>query len=126
MERGVDVDLHLRAGLPNENFVGELLGNLAAFELARARGERLDWQVLRIEGEGPHHFRLVVRHPDRALDLGIRHQLAKILDELSQRSVEQLREQKDRDAQIGLRFVSLRHVHESEDFWQDDFWNWLG
>ncbi len=126
MERGLEVDLHLRPGLTDEDFVGELLGNLAAFELVRSRPERLEWQVLRVYGKGPHHFRLVLRHPDHVLDLGLRRQLDRTLDELSAQSIEELRARRDDALAHGLHVVPLRHVHESVDFWQDDFWNWIG
>jgi hypothetical protein len=123
----VEVGVGLRPGLANEGFVAEALGNLAAHELARRRNERLDWQVLRVDGPGPHHhYRLVVRHPDRALDLGFAGELGTILHELSGESVDALRERFEAAQRAGLRPVPLRHVTETVDLWQDDFWNWLG
>ena len=82
--------------------------------------------MLRVEGKGPHHFRLVLRHPDRVLDLGIAHGLKRELDLLSDESVEELARRFEAAKREGLRPVPLRHVHEAVDFWKDDFWNWLG
>jgi hypothetical protein len=124
--RGLEVDIHLRPGLANDAFVAEALGNLAAHDLSVRRGEHLEWQVLRVEGSGGHHFRLVVRHPERALDVGIGHDLRKSLDALSQEDVAELRQRFLAAQKAGLRPVPLRHVHESVDFWRDDFWNWIG
>lgn len=124
--RGLEVDLHLRPGLGEENFIAEAIGNVAAFRLQRERGEPLSWQVLRVEGSGAHHFRLVIRHPDRVLDIGIGPKLRRLLDSLSNETVEELRGRFDDAKREGLKPTRLRHVHESVDFWQDDFWNWLG
>ncbi len=124
--RGLEIDLHLKPGLPEENFVAEAIGNVAAFRLQRERGEPLSWQVVRVEGSGAHHFRLVIRHPDRVLDIGIGHELKRLLDSLSDEAVEGLRRRFDAARREGLKPTRLRHVHESVDFWQDDFWNWLG
>lgn len=120
------VDIGLAPGLANDGFVAEALGNLAGAELARARGERLEWQVLRVDGPGRHHFRLVVRHPDRALDVGFAHALARELATLSALEVDALRQRFEAARAAGLRPVPLRHVHETVDLWQDDFWNWFG
>ncbi len=126
MPRGLEINLRLKAGLANESFVAEALGNLAAYRLGQQRAERLEWQVLRVEGSGGHHYRLVVRHPERALDLGIRHELHRLLEMLSKEDVASLRTQ-FRDAErSGLKPVPLRHVHESVDLWHDNFWNWIG
>ena len=127
MHRGLEVDIHLRPGLADDNFVAQSLGNLAAFRLASDRNERLDWQVLRVESSGSHHhYRLVLRHPDRLLDLGFRSDLERVLDDLSDESVDQLRERLRTAEERGLRVVPLRYVRQEVDFWQDDFWNWIG
>lgn len=126
MERGVEVDIHLTPGIPNENFIGELLGNLAAFRLGRQRGETLRWQVIRVEEGHSHHFRLLVHHPERRLDWGFQHDLKRQLDELSRHSVDELRALAKSAEGEGLRLVPLRHLTESPDYWQDDFWNWIG
>jgi hypothetical protein len=127
MHRGVEVGISLRPGLPDENFVAQSLGNLAAFRLASERHERLEWQVLRVEGSrGRHHYRLVLRHPDRILDLGFSSQLESILHDLSNESVDELRKRLRTSESEGLHVVPLRHVEEELDLWQDDFWNWLG
>lgn len=112
--------------MADENFVGMAIGNLAAFRLQRERGESLVWQVIRIEGASSHHFRLVIRHPERVLDVGIGQDLMRILDSLSDETVEDLRTQFDGAQREGLKPVDLRHLHEEVDFWRDDFWNWLG
>ncbi len=112
--------------MTDENFVGTALGNLAAFRLQQERGETLLWQVIRIEGASSHHFRLVIRHPDRVLDIGIRTDLKRILDSLSDDTLEDLRSQFEVAQRDGLKPVALRHLHEEVDFWRDDFWNWLG
>ncbi len=126
MARGLEVDLHLRPGLASESFVAEALGNLAAHDLSVRRGERLEWQVLRVEGSGAHHFRLVVRHPERALDVGIGHDLRRALDELSKEDLPHLRVRFQAAQRAGLRPVPLRHVRDTVDLWHDDFWNWIG
>jgi len=99
---------------------------VAAFRLQRERGEPLTWQVVRVEGAGTHHFRLVVGHPDRALDIGIGHDLKRLLDRLSQETIDELRRTLRAAEHEGLRPTPLRHVHEAVDFWRDDFWNWMG
>jgi hypothetical protein len=126
VHRGLEVGLYLRPGLPDDGFVAEAIGNLAAFRLQKERGETLAWQVLRVEGSAGHHFRLVLRHPDRILDLGIANDLKRLLALLSSETVEELRARFAAALQEGLKPSRLRHVHESVDLWQDDFWNWLG
>jgi len=124
--RGVEIGLHLRPGLSDEDFVAEAIGNLAAFRLQQERGETLGWQVARVEGPGGHHFRLVVRHPERVLDIGFEHDLKRLLDSLSAETVEDLRKGFEVAKREGLKPTRIRHVRESVDFWRDDFWNWLG
>jgi Protein of unknown function (DUF2004) len=126
MNRGLEIGLHLRPGLADENFVAEALGNLAALRLQQERGEALEWQIVRVEGSGGHHFRLMIRHPERVLDIGISHDLKRLLDSLSDETVEELRRRFEHAEQQGLKPTRIRHVHESMDFWQDDFWNHLG
>ena len=126
MHRGLQIDLHLTPGLTDENFIAEAIGNLAAYRLQQERRETLAWQVLRVEGTGAHHFRLVIRHPDRLLDVGIEHDLKRRLDLLSNETVESLRHRFEKAEREGLKPAPLRHVHESADLWQDDFWNWFG
>lgn len=126
MHRGLAIGLHLRAGLTDENFIAEAIGNLAAFRLQRERREPLAWQVVRVEGSGAHHFRLVVRHPERVLDIGIERDLRRILDSLSNETIDELRRRFADAEREGLKPSRIRHVHESVDFWRDDFWNWLG
>lgn len=120
MHRGLEIGLHLRPGLTNENFIAEAIGNLAAFRLQQERSESLAWQVLRVEGSGTHHFRLVIRHPDRVLDIGIEHDLKRLLDSFSDEAVEELRSRFESAKREGLKPSQLRHIHESVDFWQDD------
>ncbi len=126
MHRGIEIGLHLKPGLTDENFIAQAIGNIAAFRLQQERGEPLAWQVLRVEGSGGHHFRLVVRHPDRILDVGIGRDLRRLLDSLSDETVAELRRRYEGTEREGLKPVALRHIHESADLWQDDFWNWMG
>lgn len=127
MSRGLDVGIYLRPGLQNETFVAQALGNLAAFQLQQIRHEALQWQVLRVEtSPGQHHFRLVIRHPDRVLDLGIQHDLSDILKELSDETEEELARRVSVAESRGLRLVPVRPIQETVDFWRDDFWRWLG
>ena len=126
MERGITIDLHLVPGIPDERFVAEALGNLAAFELQSARREKLEWQVLCVTGTGPHHYRLALRHPERRLDLGLTRELERTLDRLSDETPAELRSRFDRAVRDGMKPVPLRNVREEVDFWQDDFWNWIG
>jgi hypothetical protein len=102
------------------------LGNLAAYLLQRERKESLVWQVIRVDAENSHHFRLIIRHPERVLDVGIGHDVKAILDSLSDQSIEELRSRFETAQHEGLRPVPLRHLHEDVDFWRDDFWNWIG
>ncbi len=126
MHRGLEIGLHLAPGLSDENFVGLALGNLAAFEVGRERGETLRWQVVRVDGATDHHFRLLLSHPDRPLDLGFRRHVERVLSALSRSTVDELRDRFEAAQRDGLRPVALRHLHEAVDFWRDDFWNWLG
>jgi hypothetical protein len=126
MPRGVEVGIYLRPGLNDETFVARAIGNLAAFRLQRERRERLEWQVLEVIGSRPHHYRLVVRHPERALDWGFKSDLSRILRALSERSEEELRSDLRAGLADGLREVPLRRVEDEVDFWQDDFWTWIG
>ncbi len=127
MHRGIEVGIYLRPGLADDNFIAESLGNLAAFRLAAQRQEHLSWQVLRVQGSGSqHHFRIVLRHPDRILDLGFKSDLEKVLEELSHESVDELRHRREDAVRGGLRIVPLRRVHEEVDFWQDNFWTAIG
>ncbi|MGA8302714.1 MAG: hypothetical protein WA691_05850 [Thermoplasmata archaeon] len=126
MHRGVEVGIYLRPGLEDDNYVAKALGNLAAFRLQGERKERLEWQVLRVQGTAHHHYRLVIRHPEHVLDLGFRSQLETILNDLSNESVDQLRERLRLAENSGLQSVTLRSVAQEVDFWRDDFWNWLG
>ncbi len=127
MHRGVEVGIYLRPGLEDDNFVARALGNLAAFRLQTERKEPLTWQVLRVQGSGGHHhYRLVVRHPERVLDLGFRSALEAILKDLSNESVAELRQRLAVAERAGLVPVALRPVALEVDYWRDDFWNWLG
>ncbi len=126
VHRGVELDLGLRPGLPNEGFVAEALGNLAAYELAGRRSEPLAWQIVRVEVGHSHHFRLIVRHPERRLDIGFLHDLREILHALSAQDVGTLRTGLAEAERHGLKLVRLRHVREQVDYWHDDFWNWIG
>jgi hypothetical protein len=126
MARGVQVGIYLRPGLENEDFVAEALGNLAAFRLEQLRKEPLQWQVLRVEGSpGQHHYRVIIRHPQRALDIGIRHDLSATLNELSSETEKGLAEMLATAETQGLRPVAIRSVSETVDYWRDDFWNWF-
>ena len=127
MHRGIEVGIYLRPGLTDDNFVAQAIGNLAAFRLAADRHERLEWQVLRVQASGSrHHYRLVLRHPERLLDIGFTSELERVLDDLSNESVDRLSERLGAAEREGLRLVPLRHVREEVDFWQDDFWNFIG
>lgn len=126
MASGVELDLGVREGTPNEDFIAMAVANIAAFSLEKERGEGLQWQVIRVDAEGHHHFRLVVRHPDRALDLGLKHALERELDRLSSMDAAAVRKEYERCGREGLKPSRLRHVSEHPDVWRDDFWNWIG
>jgi hypothetical protein len=127
VKKGLEVGIHLQPGLANEEFIAGALGNLAAFQLGRLRQETLHWQVLRVEtSPGQYHFRLVIRHPERAMDLGIGRDLSRILDGLSDESPAELARRYTEAQSQGLRVVPLRRIEEPVDFWRDDFWNWIG
>lgn len=82
--------------------------------------------MLRVEEPHRHHFRLVVRHPDRAIDFGLTHALRRSLNDLAYESEEKLSRRYHDARNDGPTPVPLRHVHESPELWQDDFWNHLG
>ncbi len=124
--RGVEIGIHLSPGLKDEGFVAQALGNLAAFRLAAERGEKLQWQVFRITGGVDHHFRLVVRHPDRMLDLKLRKKLEDYMGELSGCSEDELRSKFQDAAKSGLKAQPLKTATEDLDLWSDNFWNWFG
>jgi len=127
MHRGVEVGIFLRPGIDDDNAVAEALGNLAAFRLAGVRRERLLWQVLRIQtSSAQHHYRVVLRHPDRILDTGFRSDLGRILGELSDLTEDALRDELRAAERAGLQVVKVRRVEEDVDFWRDDFWNFMG
>jgi len=126
VHRGVEVGIYLRAGLDDDNYIATALGNLAAFRLQTERGEPLEWQVLRVEGSAGHHYRLVLRHPTRILDLGFSSQLETVLKDLSNESVDELRRRLRAAEASGLKSVDLRTVRQEVDYWRDDFWNWMG
>jgi hypothetical protein len=127
MSRVVAVGIHLVPNLPEEDFVASAIGNLAAFALERKRKEKLQWQVLRVEeSQGKHYYRLVIRHPERVLDLGIRRDLARILDGLSSRGSEILRADYEAAKAQGMRTVEIRSVAADVDYWEDEFWGWIG
>ncbi|MHB8351073.1 MAG: DUF2004 domain-containing protein [Thermoplasmata archaeon] len=127
MSRGIEVAIHLTPGPTDTDAIAASLGNLAAYRLGRLRGETLQWQILRVvESDGKHFYRLVVRHPERILDIGIHAGLAKILDEVSTHSPEQLAEALRAAEAEGLRVVPLRTIRYEVDYWRDDFWNWIG
>ncbi len=127
MHRGVEIGIFLQPNLHEEEFVARALGNLAAFRLAQERKEPLEWQVLRVQtSEHQHHYRLIVRHPDRVLDLGFRKDLERILSDLSDETEEQLRGRLQAAEREGLKAQPLRHVKEEVDFWEDKFWEYIG
>lgn len=126
MHQGVEVGIYLRPGLSDDNYVAQALGNLAAMRLQEDRKERLEWQILRVEGSRGHHYRLVLRHPERVLDLGFKSALEQVLNDLSNESVDQLRERLRMAEQAGLQAVKLRPIRQEVDYWRDDFWNWIG
>jgi hypothetical protein len=126
MHRGLEIGLHLDPDLHDDDFVARAIGNLAAYMLQKDRGESLEWQILRVEGSAQHHFRLIVHHPERVLDIGIKNDLSRILKDLSSESVDQLRRRFANAEREGLKPVPLRRVKEDVDFWRDDFWNWIG
>ncbi len=127
MHRGVEIGIFLAPTLHDEEFVARALGNLAAFRLEQERKEPLEWQVLRVQtSEHQHHYRLVVRHPDRVLDVGFRKDLERILSGLSDESEEALHGRLEAAERDGLRSQPLRHVREDVDFWEDKFWEYIG
>jgi len=127
MHRGVELAIFLQRNLQDEEFVGRALGNLAAYRLQQERKEPVEWQVLRVQtSEHQHHYRLVVRHPDRVLDVGFRKDLERILSGLSDESEEQLRGRLEAAEREGLKVQPVRHVKEEVDFWEDRFWEYIG
>jgi hypothetical protein len=126
MAKGIEVQIYLRPHLPDETFVASALGNLAAWTLASQRKEHLEWQVVRVDGGPGHHYRLIVRHPDRWLDLGVRSDLGRILEGLSNEDVASLERRLSAAKSEGLEPRPLRRVRDQVDFWQDNFWNSIG
>ncbi len=127
MHRGVEIAIYLQPHLRDEDSVARALGNLAAYSLSQERREPLAWQLLRVQtSEHQHHYRLIVRHPDRVLDPGFRTDLEGILSKLSDESEEQLRESFAAAEHEGLKAQPLRHLREPVDFWEDRFWEYVG
>lgn len=126
MRRGIEIAIYLNPGLKEEDFVALAIGNLAAYRLQKERGEKLLWQVLHVGGLSAHHYRLIVHHPERILDMGIKADLTRILDGLSNETMDQLRKECQTARLDGLKPVPLRQVKEEDDFWIDDFWNHIG
>ena len=126
MSEGIELDIAVRKGTTDENFIAVATGNIAAFDLSRERKETLQWQILRIDEQGHHHFRLILRHPEKSLDIGLKHALETELKKLSSMDVEAVRKEYERCTKEGLKPSRLRHVSEHPDTWNDDFWNWLG
>ncbi len=127
MTRGIEVAIHLTPGPNDTDAIAGALGNLAAYRLGRQRGETLQWQILKVmESDGKHFYRLLMRHPERRLDLGIHAALGRTLEELSANSPDALREALRAAEAEGLRPVPLRTIRYAVDFWRDDFWNWIG
>ncbi len=125
-DRGVEIGIHLSPGLKDEGFVAQALGNLAAYRLAVERGEKLQWQVFRVSGGGEHHFRLVVRHPEHMLELGLRKKLEDYMSDLSDCSENELKLRFQDAVKNGLKAPPLNTVAENLDLWSDNFWNWFG
>jgi hypothetical protein len=127
VSRGLEVGIYLRPGLKDEAFIAKALGNLAAFQLQQLRKETLQWQILRVDGSpGQHHYRLVIRHPERALDIGIHRDLSATLNDLSHETEQELAHRLSEAESQGLHAVALRAIHEPVDYWRDDFWHWMG
>ena len=127
MHRGVEIGIFLQPDLREEEFVARALGNLAGYRLQQERKEPLEWQVLRVQtSEHQHHYRLVVRHPDRVLDPGFRKDLEHILSELSNETEDQLEGRLHAAEREGLKLQPIRRVKEDVDFWEDKFWEYIG
>ena len=127
MHRGVEIGIFLQPDLREEEFVARALGNLAGYRLQQERKEPLEWQVLRVQtSEHQHHYRLVVRHPDRVLDPGFRRDLEHILSELSDETEDQLEGRLHAAEREGLKLQPIRRVKEDVDFWEDKFWEYIG
>ncbi|MCL4324918.1 MAG: hypothetical protein M1144_05605 [Candidatus Thermoplasmatota archaeon] len=90
MHCGLEIDLHLTPGLKNDNFISELLANLAVYHLQQERGVPVQWRVLRMEESHHHHFRFVVRHLASPLNIGLAHAVKKTLSNLSNENEEEL------------------------------------
>ncbi len=129
MSRGIELGIGLREGLSDENAVATALGNLAASELQSVRKEPLEWKIVRVEevGEG-HHFALLVRHPQRLIDLGLREELKRILERLSTLSEAELQSKFQEAKRMGLRTIPLTETKEQVDYWLDKDWvlGWVG
>lgn len=126
MSEGIELDIGVREGMANEEFIAVAIGNIASYNLSRERNEGLQWQILRIEESGSHHYRVVLRHPDKSLDIGLKRALEKELKRLSSLDVENIRDEYEKCEKDGLKPSRLRHVSEHPDTWNDDFWNWIG
>ena len=127
MSEGIELEIEVRTGVANEEFIAVAIGNIASYNLSRERNEGLQWQILRVDENGRHHhYRVVLRHPEKALDIGLKHALEKELKRLSSLSVEELRSEYVKCEKDGLKPSRLRHVSEHPDTWNDDFWNWIG
>ncbi|MEM3852404.1 MAG: hypothetical protein QXP70_05330 [Methanomassiliicoccales archaeon] len=126
VSKGIEIGLHLSRDLKDEAFVAEALGCLACFKLSKERGEELQWQIFRVTGGSEHHFRLVVRHPSKLIDISLRKKLEDSMEELSSLSEPQLADAFNSAVREGMKTPPLREVKEDLDIWNDSFWNWFG
>ncbi len=127
MSTGIELDIEVRNGVANEEFIAVAIGNIASYNLSRERNEGLQWQVLQVDVNGHHHhYRLVLRHPEKTLDIGLKHALEKELTRLSSLDEEGLRSEYVKCEKDGLKPSRLKHVSDHHDTWNDDFWNWIG
>ncbi len=126
MTDGLAIDLTVREGTKEEEFVAVAAGSSAAFTLGRERNEDLEWQILRIEGGHQARYRLIVRHPEKKLDLGLKHALEKKLDSISGMNLDDVRKLYEKCMKQGMKQTRLRHVKEKQDIWSDNFWNFIG
>ena len=127
--RGIELTFGLNPGLQSEDAVAVALGNLTGWQLVGQRKERLEWRILRVQ-EIPdgHHYVLLLRHPDRLLDFGLKGDLRQVLESLQSGSEQQILDRFGEVCRSGRTPVKLETVREKADYWLDDDWalHWVG
>lgn len=117
MDLGLTVDFDVDDPSPAGVATAQALANLAVFNVGQVRHEGLDWQILGSEARLAGPYRLVVRHPERRLDLGLKHDLFREIGRLQELSREQLEQVLLEAVDRGLTLHPLRRLPPGANPW---------